>query len=49
VLNLPPEFRTFALMPIGYPERNFGPVKRRPLSEVAMLDRYGTPFDVGSI
>jgi len=44
VLNLPPEFRTFALMPIGYPERNFGPVKRRALSEVAMVDRYGTPF-----
>lgn len=44
VLNLPPEYRTFALMPIGYPERNFGPVKRRALSEVAMLDRYGTPF-----
>jgi nitroreductase len=44
VLNLPPEYRTFALMPIGYPERNFGTVKRRALSEVAMLDRYGTPF-----
>lgn len=44
VLNLPPEYRTFALMPIGYPERKFGPVKRRPLSEVAMLDRYGMPF-----
>ena len=44
VLNLPPEYRTFALMPIGYPERNFGAVKRRPVSEVAMLDRYGTAF-----
>ena len=43
-LGLPAEFRTFALMPIGYPERNFGPVKRRPVSEVAMLDRYGTRF-----
>jgi hypothetical protein len=32
-------------MPIGYPERSFGPVKRRALSEVAMLDRYGTPFN----
>jgi nitroreductase len=44
VLNLPPEFRTFALMPIGYPERNFGRVKRRGIAEVAMLDRYGTPL-----
>jgi len=48
VLNLPPEYRTFALMPIGYPERNFGPVQRRSLSEVAMVDRYGTPFDTNS-
>jgi nitroreductase len=44
VLNLPPEVRTFALMPIGYPERNFGPLTRRPVSEVAILDYYGTPF-----
>jgi nitroreductase len=44
VLNLPPNVRTFGLMPIGYPERNFGPVKRRPVTEVATLDRYGTPF-----
>jgi nitroreductase len=44
VLGLPPEVRTFALMPIGYPERNFGPVRRRPLEEVAMIDRYGSPF-----
>jgi nitroreductase len=42
VLNLPAEYRTFASMPIGYPERPFGAVKRRPVSEVAMLDRYGT-------
>jgi nitroreductase len=48
VLNLPPEYRTFALMPIGYPERSFGPVKRRALSEVAMLDRYGTPLGKSS-
>jgi hypothetical protein len=44
VLGLPAEVRTFGLMPIGYPERSFGPVKRRPLSEVAMIDRYGSPF-----
>jgi nitroreductase len=44
VLDLPPEVRTFALMPIGYPERNFGPVTRQPVSEVAILDHYGTPF-----
>src|SRR5262249_39391585 len=44
VLNLPPDVRTFALMPIGYPARKFGPVTRRPVADVAVLDRYGTPF-----
>lgn len=44
VLDLPPEVRTFALMPIGYPQRAFGPLTRRPVSEVAMLDFYGSPF-----
>ena len=48
VLGLPSEVRTFALMPIGYPERSFGPVKRRPLSEVAMIDRYGSQFNGNS-
>jgi len=32
---------TYALMPIGYPAGKFGPIKRRPVSEVAYLDRYG--------
>jgi len=44
VLNLPANVRTFALMPIGYPAGKFGPVKRRPVGEVAMLDRYGSAF-----
>ncbi len=43
VLNLPAEFMTYAMLPIGYPEEGFGhgPVKRRPLSEVACVDRWG--------
>jgi nitroreductase len=46
VLNLPPEFMTYAMLPIGYPEEGFGhgPVKRRPLSEVAFLDRWGNSW-----
>jgi len=40
-LRLPPEYRTFALLPIGYPVNNFGPVKRKPLSEVVALDEFG--------
>jgi nitroreductase len=42
-LGLPPEFTTYAMLPIGYPAQGHGhgPVKRRPLSEVACLDRWG--------
>ena len=41
VLGLPAEVETFALMPIGYPRDKFGPVRRRPLNEVAILNRSG--------
>jgi nitroreductase len=44
ILNLPPEVQTFALLPIGYPVDKFGPIRRRPVSEVACLDRYGNPW-----
>jgi nitroreductase len=41
LLNLPDDVQTYALLPIGYPINKFGPVKRRPVSEVAFKDRYG--------
>ena len=41
ILGLPTEVMSYALMPIGYPQGKFGPIKRRPVSEVAYLDRYG--------
>ncbi|MGH7780308.1 MAG: nitroreductase family protein [Candidatus Binataceae bacterium] len=44
VLGLPPEVQTYALMPIGYPSDKFGPIKRRPVSEVVCLDRYGNAW-----
>ncbi|HKD66666.1 MAG TPA: nitroreductase family protein [Candidatus Binataceae bacterium] len=44
LLDLPEEVRTFALMPIGYTDDKFGGVRRRPLGEVAVLDRYGNPW-----
>ncbi len=31
-------------MPIGYPLDKFGPVKRKPISEVAFQDRWGNPW-----
>ncbi len=44
LLELPDDVQTYALMPIGYPQGRFGPVKRRPLSEVVHLDRWTVPW-----
>ena len=41
ILGLPKEIQTYALLPMGYPINKFGPLKRRPVSEVAFLDTYG--------
>jgi len=43
-LGLPDDVRTYALMPIGYPRDKFGPMRRKPLSEVAIRDRWGNPW-----
>jgi nitroreductase len=43
-LALAPGMQTYALMPVGYPRDKFGPVRRRPLAEVASADRYGNPW-----
>lgn len=40
VLELPDDLQTYALMPIGYPRGNFGPLTRRALSEVVHADRW---------
>jgi len=44
LLGIPDGISTYALMPIGYPEDKFGPVQRRPVSEVAYTDRWGTAW-----
>ena len=41
ILGLPRDVQTYALLPMGYPINKFGPLKRRPVSEVAYLDTYG--------
>jgi nitroreductase len=40
-LGIPAHVDTYALIPLGYPVRPFGPVGRRPVSEVTYLDRWG--------
>ena len=44
ILGIPDHINTFALIPLGYPQDDFGPVRRGPVSEVTYLDRWGTSF-----
>jgi nitroreductase len=44
ILKLPADVQTYALMPIGYPQGHHYPVKRKAVSEIACLDRYGNPW-----
>jgi hypothetical protein len=42
-LGLPPDVHSYALLPIGYPMGEFGPVRRVALSDVVFEDRWGRP------
>jgi nitroreductase len=41
ILSLPQDVFTFAMMPVGFPLDRYGPLSRRPVSEVAFADRWG--------
>jgi nitroreductase len=43
-LGLPPGVHSYAIIPIGYPMGNFGPVRRGPLADVVYGDRWGQPW-----
>ena len=43
-LGIPDDVTTFALMPIGWPLLNFGPLTRKPVREVAYDNRWGEPW-----
>ena len=40
LLGIPPEARIAVTIPIGWPARDFGPVRRRPLDEVVHWGRW---------
>jgi nitroreductase len=44
LFGLPPGVHSYAIIPVGYPLGNYGPVKRAPISEVTYLDRWEQPF-----
>ena len=41
LLDVPEAVEVVALVPLGYPADRFGPTRRRPVEEVAFLDRWG--------
>ena len=43
-LRLPPGVHSYAIIPIGYPMGNFGPVGRGPLKEIVFQDHWGAPY-----
>ena len=40
-LGIPAHVDTYALIPLGYPARQFGPLGRQPVGEVSFVDRWG--------
>ena len=40
-LNIPDDMEVAALIPMGYPQGNFGPVTRNPVEEVIHWDEWG--------
>jgi nitroreductase len=43
-LGLPPGVHSYAILPIGYPMGNFGPVGRGALADFVYEDRWGQPY-----
>jgi nitroreductase len=43
-LGIPDGYHSYAILPIGYPLGNFGPVRRAPLEEVVYEDTWGNAF-----
>jgi nitroreductase len=41
VFGLPEAAHSYAILPIGYPMGNFGPVARTALKDVVFADRWG--------
>jgi nitroreductase len=43
-LGIPEGTHSYAILPIGYPLGNFGPVARTALKDVVFADRWGEPW-----
>lgn len=48
VAGIPDEWQIAALLTVGWPKGGHHPVRRKPLSEVAVTDHWDTPWQRGS-
>jgi nitroreductase len=46
ILGLPTGVHSYAILPIGYPMGNFGPVRRGALNDFVYLDKWGESYPV---
>ena len=46
LLEIPAAVEVVAIVPLGYPRDRFGPTRRKPVEEVASVDRWGKRFRV---
>ena len=44
LIGIPDDWSLAALLPIGWPVGHHGPVRRRPVEQVAYSDRWGEAF-----
>ena len=44
--DVPQNYGVVAMIPIGYPLGNFGPVTRKPLQEVVSLEHWGNSLPI---
>jgi nitroreductase len=44
IAGLPDSIRPYALVPLGWPERPLGPPRRRPVTEIAHRDSFGSAW-----
>jgi nitroreductase len=48
-LGLPSGVHSYAILPIGYPMGNFGPVRRGPPEQFVFLDHWGSPYPAAAV
>jgi nitroreductase len=44
IFGLPSNTHSYAILPIGWPMGNFGPLGRGPLKDVVYGDQWGQPY-----